>query len=190
MTRADVQSYLEPGERILWTGHPPGGLIVRRYDLIFGIFVWPWSAIVIGWLPFMVREAAQDSVTLISSIFYLPFLAFALYATCGKYVLDAIDRRGMVYAVTDRRAIIVSGVFRTFATSQSITLDTQLRAGPSGQTGQSLMIGPGGFSKPMWDAERRGLMRKPWHPFCFERIADAGLAAMAIRYVQSGRVGP
>lgn len=94
--------YLDPGERLIWTGQPSDRLRVRPTDFFmvpfslfwggFAIF-WEVSAIVMGAPWFMV-------------LFGLPFVAIGLYLIAGRFFWDTYVRRHTRYALTDKRAIV------------------------------------------------------------------------------------
>jgi len=44
-------------------------------------------------------------------LFGVPFIVVALYLLIGRFIIDAVGRKRTAYAVTDRRAVIVSGIF-------------------------------------------------------------------------------
>lgn len=98
----DITVLLEPGERLIWHGRPNVERLVGRK--LGGIFVagagvgllllWAWYAFAGG--------------SAISSFVALMFVALAAILAHGKF-REVLDARTTRYAVTDRRAIIVSG---------------------------------------------------------------------------------
>jgi hypothetical protein len=98
----DITTLLEPGERLMWHGRPNvERLVGRKLGSIFiagaGVglmLLWAWYAL------------AGTSV--IGAFVALMFVAFAAILAHGKY-REVIAARTTRYAVTDRRALIVSG---------------------------------------------------------------------------------
>ncbi len=98
----DITTLLESGERLVWHGRPNVERLVGRK--LGGIFVagagvglmllWAWYALAGG--------------SAIGIFVALMFVAFAAILAQGKF-RDVIDARTTRYAVTDRRALIVSG---------------------------------------------------------------------------------
>ena len=98
----DITALLEPGERLTWHGRPNVDRLVGRK--LGGIFIagagvgllllWAWYAIAGG--------------SAISVFVALIFVAFAALLAHGKF-REVLDARTTRYAITDRRAIIVSG---------------------------------------------------------------------------------
>ncbi len=105
----DITTLLEPGERLVWHGRPNvERLVGRKFGGIFiagaGIgllLIWAWNSIVDG--------------SVMGIFVALLFIAFAVILAHGKF-RDVMDARTTRYAVTDRRALIVSG--RAMATQR------------------------------------------------------------------------
>jgi hypothetical protein len=58
-----------------------------------------WETIALGTAPFP------------AGLFGIPFVLVGLYMIAGRFAVDAMSRARMVYAVTDRRVVILSGLF-------------------------------------------------------------------------------
>jgi len=102
----DWATVLEPGERLLWTGRPATGFQVRIRHLgpsIIGLIFTPFAL----WLSvaalFQMPEDTGDRAVLIGIILF--FLVAGGWLIAGMHVLDMLRRRGMHYALTDRRAL-------------------------------------------------------------------------------------
>jgi len=101
---AALRPWLLPGERLLWAGLPKRGLLLRSADLYlvpFSLFfigfallwnqgVWRWGDTP---FPFAVAGAA--------------LLLGAAYVSVGRFLVDAVVRAKLLYAVTDRRIVIL-----------------------------------------------------------------------------------
>lgn len=104
---------LVPGERLLWSGRPLQGIRFRRSDLgVVGIGI-AWC--VMGFASFL---TGRGSIEQAKSNPFLLFIAIGLvYMFFVRFVVDAIARRKIFYGVTDRRAIIIGGMFTQSTTS-------------------------------------------------------------------------
>ena len=109
-----LDQYLSTGERILWSGQPAQGLLLRRRDallipfsLVWGGFAIVWNAAV--WLMPAGGDIEGNNPGWFARIWGLPFLAVGLYILAGRFFHDARLRRSTFYAVTDRRILILRG---------------------------------------------------------------------------------
>lgn len=98
---------LIPGEKLIWSGRPQQGLVLRSsdilmipYSLLMGgfMFLWVFSSVFYGG-PFHIM------------LWDIPFILIFLYITIGRFFVDMVKRNKTYYALTDERAIIISGVF-------------------------------------------------------------------------------
>lgn len=130
-----IESELEPGERLLWSGRPQGGRLLRRRDAVAVPFVLLWcvGAFLMAWDP---DRGAPDPLAAF-------FVAGGLYLLFGRFVLDAHRRARTAYALTNRRVVIVSEargrhvVSVPLATLQHVGL-AELRHGRG-----DIVLGPG-----------------------------------------------
>jgi hypothetical protein len=106
-----IERELAPGERLLWKGQPQKGIKFRSQDW-FGVpfsLVW-FGGVAFGGYNFMQHQGPQSG-------FNFGFLVFGFMGTMGLYLLvgrflsDAYTRSRMEYALTDRRALILSRAF-------------------------------------------------------------------------------
>jgi hypothetical protein len=107
---------LMSGECILWTGRPGQGLLLSAQDAFLIPFSLIWSGFAIFW-----TVTASASAPGLFTLWGLMFVAVGLYLVAGRFFFDAWVRRGMGYAVTNRRILILrSGPFSRFT---SLELD-------------------------------------------------------------------
>jgi hypothetical protein len=109
------QGRLLPGEKIVWTGTPYTGLILRPADALLIPFSLLWGGFALFWNVSVWATKAP----LEFKLFGLPFLVAGLYVTVGRFWLDAWSRRHVSYAVTNRRILIL----RTLPFSSLKSLD-------------------------------------------------------------------
>jgi hypothetical protein len=101
-----VQGELAPGERLLWSGRPRGGVVFTATDA----YRIPFSLLFLGVSVFWQVLAFAWGGDLFFALTGLPFLFFGIYMNFGRFPLDARRRNRTYYALTDRRVIIVSGL--------------------------------------------------------------------------------
>jgi hypothetical protein len=107
---------LEAGERLLWSGQPAQGIRLRKADALAIPFSLLWTGLFIFWETSVIRSGAPLFVRL----WGIPFLLVGAYLVAGRFFVDAWQRTRTVYAVTDRRVIVVSGVFTRCTTSHAL----------------------------------------------------------------------
>jgi hypothetical protein len=108
-----IRSQLDPGERLLWTGRPRQGIILRVSD----IFVIPFSLVWSGIVFMAVTSSIAKKDFGLGLLFFVPFVIAGVYITVGRFVYDILNRRGTYYGVTENRIVIVEGIFGRSITS-------------------------------------------------------------------------
>jgi hypothetical protein len=107
-----VQRELSSSERLLWQGRPRGGVKLRGSDILLIPFSLLWGGFAIVWeflALFVVPK--NDPVGWFFPLFGIPFVLAGLYFIFGRFIVDAKMRARTEYALTSRRAIIISGLF-------------------------------------------------------------------------------
>lgn len=110
------------------------------------------------------------------------FAFVAVYILSGRFIFDAVRRANTKYAVTNERALILSGILSQTLNSMPITLDLQIAV--SGRSRGSIKFGPGFGS---WSHSGYNVWQGPSHPIVFERIAEVRHVYQIVRDVQQGR---
>lgn len=121
MIRGEDQARWAPwlltGERLLWAGRPKRGLAFRWADLYLVPLTLAWGAAALVMEFGLWRDAAPA----LGFVWALPFALLAFYIFPGRFLLDAILRARIHYAVTSRRILVLrSG---PFAELKSVELD-------------------------------------------------------------------
>lgn len=108
----EIAQHLDRDERLLWSGVPGGGLRLRKSDLLTIPFSIMWGGFAIFW-----EYSAMEHGPLFFRLWGIPFVAVGVYMMVGRFYWDAYVRDHTVYAVTDKRVIIVSGTWTRSTTS-------------------------------------------------------------------------
>ena len=109
--------YLSPGERILWTGQPKQGLALSGSDSYLIPFSLLWGGFAFYWNYSVWTDFDDDWFF---RLWGIPFLLAGFYFIFGHFFHDAIIRRNLHYAVTDRRVLFLHGKRSAKFTSRDI----------------------------------------------------------------------
>jgi hypothetical protein len=104
-----IRPYLDLGEHVLWSGRPRQGIVFRDGDALlipFGIFFGTAGISAIG------KGGTADHKPILGAM----AAAIGLYLVLVRFFLDAYHRSKLVYAITDRRAIMFDHSRRTSVT--------------------------------------------------------------------------
>ena len=100
-----IKPLLRPDERLLWQGQPN----LRAYSLRGSWYLIPfslmWGGFAIMWEVGVVVSGAPPLFVL----WGIPFVAVGIYMIFGRIPLARREAKRTLYAVTDRRVIIVTG---------------------------------------------------------------------------------
>jgi hypothetical protein len=104
-----LQSELKMGESIAWAGQPNAEQYMKSGFKIWFFFV-PWTAFSLFWIAgaFGFRMPRFDSGWSLFPLFGLPFLFIGLAGLSAPFWMRR-SARSIVYAVTNQRAISISG---------------------------------------------------------------------------------
>lgn len=120
--------YLNPGEKVLWSGQPRQGTFLTGRDaflipfsLMFGAFAIFWNYGV--WTMGGDGDAGPG---LLFRLWGLPFLVAGLYFIFGRFIHDAYLRSHVLYGVSNQRVLILRGRQANKLTSLDIRRLTRL----------------------------------------------------------------
>jgi len=133
-----VQSVLDSGEDLLWSGQPRQGILFRKADYLLVPFSLLWGGVAI-FGQYMALSMTKRPPIL--SVFAIPFVLMGLYLIVGRFIVDAMMRGKTYYGVTSERIIISSGLFSRNLKSLSILTMVDLSLSPG--KGDSGTIGFG-----------------------------------------------
>ena len=103
------------GERVLWEGAPPGGVVLRSSDAV----VVPVSVVGMWFMMNAGFALAGRPPGPIGAPALAVMLAMGLSMTAGRFLLDLWQRRRTHYWVTNQRVVIESGMLRPTTLSMS-----------------------------------------------------------------------
>lgn len=105
-----IQPELLPGERVLWTGRPDPSRLLNLADVGLIPFSLLWGGFALGWfVQGLTGRAKADAPTIIVGAF---FALFGLYLIVGRFFVKAQRKRHTFYAVTDRRVVVLTDLWR------------------------------------------------------------------------------
>jgi len=179
----EITDVLDRGERVIWSGQPRQGLMLRGIDGFAIPFALVWTSVpLIGGLATL----AGPKSNLFGLVPVVPFILIGLYLLIGRFFVDSAQRRRTFYALTDERVMIVSGLgsrsVRSLALRSLEQLDVSERASGQGTItfGRSAF---GSFALPGWPG-------KSYQPPMFEMISDVAAVAKLIREAQRAANAP
>ncbi|HEY1629715.1 MAG TPA: hypothetical protein VGF56_00265 [Rhizomicrobium sp.] len=108
----DLNAALDPGERLLWSGRPQQGVVLRNPDAILIPLSLVWLGLAVAWeiLVFVGDPDVPDEFDLwdIGFVFWgIPFVLVGLYFAFGRFVTDARLRANTIYGLTDHRILVL-----------------------------------------------------------------------------------
>jgi hypothetical protein len=130
----ELQEYLNPGEKLIWTDRPEQGVVFRQNDIFVIPFSLFWCILAIfGFL---------ESLNSIEFIFMLPFVIVGLLFAFGRFIIDSYQRENVFYGITNERIIIKSGVYNKTIQSFNIKSVAELKCEETSNGRGNIYIGP------------------------------------------------
>ena len=178
-----IEFPLARGERLLWSGAPRQGVVLRPTDL----FQIPFSLLWGGFALFWNVSVWATGAPIFFRLFGLPFLVVGVYVTVGRFWFDARRRARTSYGVTTERVIIASGAFTPSIKSLALRTLTDVTLTERPDASGTISFGPTSFAASMYAGT-------PWpgvqQPPSFELIADAKRVYDIVRDAQSAATSP
>jgi len=148
----ELQYELIDNEKLVWTGRPRRGIVFRMAD----IFIIPFSLFWFGMFIVIATTSVNSDMPAPAMVMFIPFLLAGFYITIGRFWVDIRRRANTIYAITDNRIIIRSGIFSKRTNSFNI------------KTLQNLSISEksdGSGTISLAQSELFGMMYGPWQAF-------------------------
>lgn len=101
--RATVERQLSGTEHVEWIGRPDPSRHLTRGDLFLVPFSVLWTAFTIVWESTVIAEGRDAFFAL----WGIPFVLLGVYMVIGRFFYKAYRARRTLYAVTNRRVIVV-----------------------------------------------------------------------------------
>ena len=123
-----IQPYLHPGEKVLWTGRPGQGIRFRPSDW----FVIPFGLAFGGFAVFWEASVIAQGQSFIAMLLGVPFVLFGLHLIAGRFFWDSLVRSQLIYATTNQRLITLRGKSLKSRTLRSLP-QLNLQTGSDGE---------------------------------------------------------
>jgi hypothetical protein len=114
----EIQKHLEPREKVLWSGQPRQGVMLRGSDTFLIPFSLLWGGFAVFWEYSVLTQGAPSFFAL----FGIPFVVIGIYFIVGRFYVEAKQREKTFYGVTSDRVLIISGLLQQKV--KSLTLRT------------------------------------------------------------------
>jgi hypothetical protein len=125
-----ISEVLGGDERVLWTGQPKQGFLLRPADALAIPFSLFWT----GFIVFWEIGVSRGNGNLFMELWGIPFILIGAHMLVGRFFVDKWQRARTIYGLTNQRVIIVSTFLRRSIKSLSLrTLaDVSLTERPDG----------------------------------------------------------
>jgi hypothetical protein len=181
VSEAQVSQALERGERLLWFGTPRRGLKLRSADAFLIPFSLLWGGFAVFWESSVLQIPNSP---LFMKLWGMPFVLIGLYLIVGRFFVDAKMRENTVYALTNERILIFSGIFRRETKSLFLRNIPEVSVVQARDGSGTISFG----SAPPYAAFSGGMAGWPGSgrmlPPQFEMIDDVATVAGRVREVQ------
>jgi hypothetical protein len=167
-----ITPLLSPGEKLLWSGKPHRGVLLRKYDWVVIPVSIGWCLVAVGILPGLWGQSLE------SDCIVLAFALVGAYFLIGRFAFDALVRANTTYGLTDQRAIILRRLFSDDVISVSMRSWSDFDFAASADGSGTITFGPPpGMAPP-------GTRGSPPASPAFEAIDDAARVYGLVRDVQ------
>jgi hypothetical protein len=133
----ELARLLDAGESLIWAGSPKRGVLLRPTDALMIPFSLLWGGFAFFWEFGVVTSGAP----LLFRLWGVPFVLVGIYLIFGRFFADARVRASTVYGLTNRRAIIVSGVFARTTSSLPLRTITDISVQERGDRSGTVLLG-------------------------------------------------
>ena len=110
---AELAALLARGERVLWTGEPPKGLMLRPSDIFLIPFSLMWGGFAIFWELGVTGSLGQfKNHPSFFTLWGFPFVLIGQYLIWGRFVYAAWKKRKIAYGLTPKRVLILDTAWK------------------------------------------------------------------------------
>jgi hypothetical protein len=166
------------GERLLWSGRPRQGIILRPADALFIPFSLMWGGFAIFWEATVIRSGAP----FFFKLWGIPFVLVGLYMIFGRFFTEAQQRARTIYAVTNERVIIISGLLKETLTSLNLRSLSDISVSEKSDGTGTISLGPS--SPYAWFATSGWPGGRQYMPAALDGIQNARAVYETIRQAQ------
>ena len=142
----EIHAQLGPGERLLWSGQPRQGLVIRPSDAYTIPFSLMWAGFAIFWESMVIKSGAP----FFFKLWGIPFVLAGLYFVFGRFIIDARQRSRTFYGVTNERIIIVSGLFNKSIKSLNLRTLADVSLNQRADGSGTITFAPSIQQRPWW----------------------------------------
>lgn len=103
-----ISRELTRDERLLWSGRPSQGLVLRGSNVMAIPFSLLWAGFAFFW---EYQVVSSGNAPVFFALWGVPFMLMGLYVTVGRFFVDSYQRGRTFYGLTTERVVIVSGIF-------------------------------------------------------------------------------
>jgi PH (Pleckstrin Homology) domain-containing protein len=175
-----IQEQVTSGERVLWSGRPLQGLVMRAGDAVLIPFSLFWGGFAFFFEYQMLTSSEGPGF---GALLGLPFVVVGLYLIVGRFFFEALQRAHTVYGVTNQRVIVVSGMSTRKVTSLMLRTMHDVVIEEKGSHRGTIRFGL--TSIPAWTRSGAAWPGFPSTP-SFEMIENPKAVFEIIRQAQAG----
>jgi hypothetical protein len=135
---SQIKAELGSQERVLWTGRPRSGILLRPADALLIPFSLLWGGFAIFWEATVITQRAP----FFFKLWGVPFVLVGLYLIVGRFFADARQRAKTYYGITSERIIIISGLFRRSVKSLNIETLSDITLTEKSDGSGTITLGP------------------------------------------------
>ncbi|MHC4062023.1 MAG: PH domain-containing protein [Planctomycetota bacterium] len=108
-----IRQHLSEDEDLIWWGRPKQGILFRNSDIYMIPFSLIWGGFALFWEATVLIEFFKDesNMPIIFPLFGIPFVVMGIYLIAGRFWVDAKRREKTCYGLTDRRVLIITGIW-------------------------------------------------------------------------------
>ena len=176
-SRREIDPELARDERLLWSGRPRQGFLLRGSDAYMIPFSLMWG----GFAFFWEMSVFSKSAPIFFRLWGVPFVLMGVYMIIGRFFADRVQRARTFYGVTDQRVLIVGGLFERSVKSLTLTGLGELSLDERGDRSGTIRFGASAYPQ-RWGATWPGVSRTV-APM-FELIEDARRVHDLVRETQ------